>query len=56
MQLHGVKKKDLKHVIASIARAGASTLGGCGDINRNIMTPPAPLSDPAYQHAFQGQH
>ena len=24
-----------------------------GDINRNIMTPPAPLSDPAYQHAFQ---
>jgi len=52
-QLHGVKKKDLKHVIASIARAGASTLGGCGDINRNIMTPPAPLSDPAYQHAFQ---
>jgi sulfite reductase beta subunit-like hemoprotein len=29
--LHGVKKKDLKHVIASIARAGGSTLGGCGE-------------------------
>jgi sulfite reductase (ferredoxin) len=48
-QLHGVKKKDLKHVIASIAKVGGSTLGGCGDINRNIMTPPAPLSDPGKQ-------
>jgi len=55
-QLHGVKKENLKHVIASIARAGGSTLGGCGDINRNIMTPPAPLSDPAYQHVFQASN
>ena len=39
-QIHGVKKHDLKDVIASIANAGGSTLGGCGDINRNIMTPP----------------
>ena len=52
-QIHGVKKHDLKDVIASIANAGGSTLGGCGDINRNIMTPPAPLADPAYQYAFQ---
>jgi hypothetical protein len=33
--------------------SGGSTLGGCGDINRNVMTPPAPLADPAYQYAFQ---
>ncbi|EKX41980.1 sulfite reductase [Guillardia theta CCMP2712] len=52
-QIHGIRKKDLKTVIASIANAGGSTLGGCGDINRNVMTPPAPVSDPAYQNAFQ---
>ena len=42
-----------RQVIANIANAGGSTLGGCGDINRNVMTPPVPLADPAYQHAFQ---
>merc|ERR1719159_601825 len=48
-QLHGVLKGDLKHVIKSIADIGGSTLGGCGDINRNIMTPPVKLvNDPAY--------
>ena len=53
MQLHGVKKKDLKAVVAAIANAGSSTLGGCGDINRNIMAPSAPLANnPAYQHVF----
>jgi sulfite reductase (ferredoxin) len=42
-----------RQVIANIANAGGSTLGGCGDINRNVMTPPVPLADPAYQHAYQ---
>ena len=52
-QIHGVKKQNLKTVIAAIANAGSSTLGGCGDINRNIMAPPAPLTnDPAYQYVF----
>lgn len=51
-QMHGVVKKDLKHVIRSIAATGASTLGGCGDINRNVMTPAAKLtSNPAYAYA-----
>ena len=53
MQIHGVRKNNLKTVIAAIANAGSSTLGGCGDINRNIMAPPAPLTnDPAYQYVF----
>jgi sulfite reductase (ferredoxin) len=51
-QLHGVLKHDLKEVIKRIANTGASTLGGCGDINRNVMTPAARLpSDPAYGYA-----
>ncbi len=51
-QLHGVKKPNLKHVIKSIMKVGSSTVGGCGDVNRNIMTTPAPITDkPEYGHA-----
>ncbi|GAB5373124.1 hypothetical protein AAMO2058_001723300 [Amorphochlora amoebiformis] len=48
-QLHGVIKSNLKHVIATIRQAGSNTLGGCGDINRNVMTSPAPFSSPEYE-------
>eukprot|EP00960_Hanusia_phi_P070630 767352-Hanusia_phi.AAC.7 len=51
-QIHGIRKKDLKTVIGAIANAGGSTLGGCGDINRNVMTPPAPVSDPGVENVM----
>ncbi len=41
-QLHGVLKKNLKTVIAAIVKNLGSTLGACGDLNRNVMAPPAP--------------
>lgn len=51
-QLHGVAKSNLKHVIAAIMNVGSSTVGGCGDINRNIMCTPAPITDkPEYVYA-----
>lgn len=51
-QLHGVLKKNLKAVIAEIVRNLGSTLGACGDLNRNVMAPPAPFKNrPAYQYA-----
>ena len=46
-QMHGILKKDLKKVIRTIMDAGSTTIGGCGDINRNVMLPPAPIDDPA---------
>jgi sulfite reductase (ferredoxin) len=53
-QLHGVAKHDLKHVIKSIMDVGSSTVGGCGDVNRNIMTTPAPITHkPEYVYARQ---
>ncbi len=48
IQLHGVRKTDLKHVIAQINEHLGSTLGACGDINRNVMAPAFPYADPAY--------
>jgi sulfite reductase (ferredoxin) len=53
-QLHGVLKKNLKETIASIIRNMGSTLGACGDLNRNVMAPPAPYKNrPEYQYAWE---
>lgn len=50
-QMHGIMKGSLKHVIASIMNIGSSTVGACGDVNRNVMTTPAPFATPEYDHA-----
>lgn len=42
-QLHGVVKKDLKHVMGEIIRNMGSSLGACGDLNRNVLAPAAPI-------------
>ncbi|KAK7404309.1 hypothetical protein VNO78_05098 [Psophocarpus tetragonolobus] len=52
-QLHGVLKKDLKTVMATIIRNMGSTLGACGDLNRNVLAPPAPLVRKDYLLAQQ---
>ena len=44
-QLHGVLKGDLKAAIRGINDALLTTLGGCGDVERNIMCCPAPSHD-----------
>jgi sulfite reductase (ferredoxin) len=53
-QLHGILKKNLKATIAAIVRNLGSTLGACGDLNRNVMAPPAPFKTrPDYQCAWE---
>ncbi|MEQ8467625.1 sulfite reductase, ferredoxin dependent [Coleofasciculus sp. E1-EBD-02] len=53
-QLHGILKKNLKATIAAIVRNMGSTLGACGDLNRNVMAPPAPFKTrPDYQCAWE---
>ncbi|CAM6113369.1 unnamed protein product [Calypogeia fissa] len=44
-QLHGVLKHDLKSVMSSIIKNMGSTLGACGDVNRNVLAPPAPFAN-----------
>jgi sulfite reductase (ferredoxin) len=44
-QLHGVLKGDLKKSIRAINDALLTTLGGCGDVERNIMCCPEPVAD-----------
>ncbi|MBD1927200.1 sulfite reductase, ferredoxin dependent [Trichocoleus sp. FACHB-90] len=53
-QMHGILKKNLKSAIASIINSMGSTLGACGDVNRNVMAPPAPFKNrPEYEYAWE---
>lgn len=36
-QLHGVLKEDLKTVFSTVVKNMGSTLGACGDVNRNVL-------------------
>jgi sulfite reductase (ferredoxin) len=50
-QLHGILKGDLKTVINRIMACGSSTVGACGDVSRNVMSPSAPFASPDYKMA-----
>jgi sulfite reductase (ferredoxin) len=51
LQLHGVRKENLKPVIADIIAHLGSTLAACGDVVRNVMATPWPYAHPAYDVA-----
>jgi sulfite reductase (ferredoxin) len=53
LQLHGVLKGDLKRAIRAINDALLTTLGGCGDQERNIMCCPAPWNDRLHRDIHQ---
>ena len=42
IQYHGVVKRDLKQTVAEINQATLDTIAACGDVNRNVMSPPLP--------------
>jgi sulfite reductase (ferredoxin) len=48
IQFHGIIKSHLKESIAGINHCLLSTLGACGDVERNVMAPPAPFRTPVY--------
>jgi len=41
----GVLKGDLKTAFSSVVKAMGSTLGACGDVNRNVCAPAAPFTE-----------
>lgn len=42
-QYHGILKKNLKPLIQGLNQALIDSIGGCGDVNRNVMCNPNPL-------------
>ncbi|HJZ89312.1 MAG TPA: NADPH-dependent assimilatory sulfite reductase hemoprotein subunit [Gemmataceae bacterium] len=45
VQFHGILKTDLRQALRDLNAALITTLGACGDVNRNVIACPAPLSD-----------
>jgi sulfite reductase (ferredoxin) len=45
IQFHGILKGQLRPAIRGMNDALISTLGACGDVNRNVIACPAPLND-----------
>src|SRR6476620_1517316 len=46
-QFHGILKEHMRPLLRGINDTLVTTLGGCGDVNRNVICCPAPLNDPA---------
>ncbi len=53
IQFHGVLKANLKETIAAINRSLVTTLGACGDNERNVLACPAPLPDESHVRVRQ---
>lgn len=45
-QFHGVLKSNLRQTIKGLNEALMTTIGACGDLNRNVMAPPTPATSP----------
>jgi sulfite reductase (NADPH) hemoprotein beta-component len=52
IQFHGVVKSGLRALVKAINDSLLSTLAACGDVNRNVMAPPAPAYTPARAQVF----
>ena len=48
LQLHGILKSRLRETIRRINDVQLSTLGACGDVNRNVMCCPGPYKQAIY--------
>src|ERR1700676_3029819 len=53
IQFHGVVKRDLKATISGINECLLTTLGACGDVERNVMACPAPHRHDAVHDEMQ---
>lgn len=53
IQFHGVIKGNLHSTLHALNAALVSTLGACGDVERNVMACPAPFGDPIREQMQQ---
>ncbi|PVV14250.1 MAG: sulfite reductase subunit beta [gamma proteobacterium symbiont of Ctena orbiculata] len=52
-QYHGILKKNLKPLIQRINQAMIDSIGGCGDVNRNVLCNPNPEQSALHGEVFQ---
>ncbi len=52
-QFHGIMKHNLKPLIQQINQSMIDSIGGCGDINRNVMCNPNPQQSDLHQRVYE---
>ncbi|MCL4114255.1 UNVERIFIED_CONTAM: hypothetical protein GTU68_038132 [Idotea baltica] len=52
VQFHGFIKYDLKKAIQAMDKALLDSIGGCGDVNRNVMCDPDPSNADVHAQVF----
>ncbi|WP_369160523.1 assimilatory sulfite reductase (NADPH) hemoprotein subunit [Candidatus Thiodiazotropha sp. LNASS1] len=51
-QYHGILKRNLKPLIQRINRVMIDSIGGCGDVNRNVLCNPNPVSSALHAEVY----
>ncbi|MCP5409291.1 MAG: assimilatory sulfite reductase (NADPH) hemoprotein subunit [Chromatiaceae bacterium] len=51
-QYHGILKRNLKPLIREINRAMIDSIGGCGDVNRNVLCNPNPVQSKLHTEVY----
>jgi len=52
-QYHGILKRNLKPLIQQINRAMIDSIGGCGDVNRNVLCNSNPLQSELHAEVYR---
>lgn len=52
-QFHGILKANMKFVIQGINQVMIDSIGGCGDVNRNVLCNPNPLQSILHAQVYQ---
>ena len=53
LQLHGIRKRDLKATIQGFNEVMLDSIAGCGDVNRNVMCSPNPDESRVHAAVYQ---
>lgn len=53
IQYHNILKPSMKPLIQGICQELLSTIGGCGDVVRNVVTSPAPYATPKHKKLLE---
>src|SRR5947199_4290728 len=51
-QFHGIIKGNVRQTMKSLSDALMSTIAACGDVERNVMAPPTPATNPLVDHVL----
>ena len=52
-QFHGIVKSNLRQTMKGLNQALVSTIGACGDLERNVMAPPTPATSPLVDEVLE---